>query len=145
MWCSPPYDCRGGSPAVPPKGESMTFTPNPTGSLDEVKLKVLLARLNREREDRIEKEKRETAERERARRAEHEHQLAMRRLELVFQMEQATRLRKLELESVASPPVAVSPSPASVPPTTLAAPAFTSGIPPLLSLLQHYRAIKLTY
>ena len=116
----------GGSPSVLPKGESLSFSPTPTGSLDEVKLKVRLARLNREREDRMEKEKRETAEKTRAQKAEHDHQLAMRRLELEFQMEQATRLRKLELESVALPPVAGATSPAS-PPATLAAHASTSG------------------
>ena len=30
----------GGSPSVSRKGEAMSFTPTPTGSLDEVKLKV---------------------------------------------------------------------------------------------------------
>lgn len=48
-----------GSPAVSPRRETTAFTPTPTGSFDEVKLKVRLAPLNREREDRVEKEKRE--------------------------------------------------------------------------------------
>ena len=117
----------GGSPSVLPNGESLSFSPTPTGSLDEVKLKVRLARLNREREDRMEKEKRETAEKARALKAEHDHQLAMRRLELDFQMKQAISLRKLELESVTLQPVAGATSPASVAPATLAAPAPTSG------------------
>lgn len=81
-----------GSPAVSPRRETTAFTPTPTGSFDEVKLKVRLAPLNREREDRVEKEKRETAARERAQKAEHEHRLALHRLELEFQLEKATCL-----------------------------------------------------
>lgn len=79
-----------GSPAVSPRRETTAFTPTLTGSFDEVKLKVRLARQKREREDRVEKEKRETAARERAQKAEHEHRLALHRLELEFQLEKAT-------------------------------------------------------
>ena len=102
------------------------FTPTLTGSLDGAKLKLRLARLDREREEKREREQREAAAK--TQKAEHDQQLAMRRLELEFQLETAIRLRKLELESS---PRTVAPSTFStyVLPSTVVAPTSSTASP----------------
>ena len=116
---------EGSSPPAPPKGDPTVFSPSPSGSLDGAKLKLRLARLDREREEKRDREVREAAVR--AQTAEHEQKLAIRRLELEFQLETAVRLRRLELESAPPQPVPSTTVPAFVSPSATA-PASTATV-----------------
>ena len=117
---------EGETPPTSPKPEPMLFSPG-TESLDAAKLKLRMARLDIEREENREnraaadKENRENrAAAERAQRLANEHQLALRKLELEFELEKALKLRQLELQSA---PTVVAPSTSSIfylPPSTAA-------------------------